>query len=161
MLGEYPPPQTHMSTPTGPRTMFSRLETLSVSSCSSSWLIFTRVCFPFLIVLIFEYSLFFFIALIVHFLIVSVMICCPCFCSIFIPTKSRFSDSSDGAVFQCLQPHRSNIVHEQWELPLQHNLHRRILLHQCSSRSLWKETEAANFSAFWKWLICILTLLRS
>ena len=45
---------------------------------------------------------------------------CPFFdsvlspCSVLIPTKSRFSDSSHRAVFQCLQPYRSNLVHEQW-----------------------------------------------
>lgn len=77
MLGEYPPLQMHMSTPTGPRTTFSRLEILSVSS--SSWLIWTLVYFSFPKtykdgyvdhVLILNTPIFFVIAFIVHFLIV-------------------------------------------------------------------------------------------
>lgn len=37
-------------------------------------------------------------------------------CSVLVPTKPRLSDSSHGAILQGLQPQRSNLVHEQWQL---------------------------------------------
>lgn len=74
--------------------------------------------------------------------------------SVLISTKPRFSGSSHTRILQRLQHLRSNIVHEQWELSVQHHIQWRLLLHEWTAWPLWKAAEALHLCG--QWLYCLL-----
>lgn len=64
------------------------------------------------------------------------------FGSVLVPTKRRFTDSSDAIQFQELQHQRSNLVHERRQLSLQPHPKRILLLHKWTIRPLSEVPEA-------------------
>lgn len=145
MLGEYPLQQIHKSMPNGLNTTLSVLEILFVSLLSYVFLSHlhwgSAICVCVYIYLTLQ------------------IFCVLCF-SVLLPTKPRFSDPSHGTILQQLQPQRSNLVHEQWKLPLQHYCRGWIFLHQWKTGSLWKEAEAPH-SCWERHCHCIFSLLWS
>ena len=70
-------------------------------------------------------------------------------CSFLVPSKPRFSDPGDKGILREVQPQRSDLVHEQWQLPFQHHRSGQFLLHQ---RPMCQISEASHFR-FWEWIL--------
>nr|GMC99909.1 2-keto-3-deoxy-L-rhamnonate aldolase-like [Ipomoea batatas] len=69
-----------------------------------------------------------------------------------VPSKPRFSDTSYKAILQDLQPERSDLVPQQWQLPVQYHSSGQLFLHQWRKGSLRKLTKTPSFCGGWEWI---------